>query len=52
MNQTADLVIIARVVATALGQVQTNGNRVNTYEKGVVRQHEALLKEDFKQVGI
>jgi hypothetical protein len=51
VNQTADLVIIARVVATALGEVQTNGNRANASGKAVVRQHEALLKEGFKQVG-
>jgi hypothetical protein len=51
VNQTADLVIIARVVATALGDVQTNGHGVITGGKVVVRQHEALLREGFKQVG-
>ena len=50
VNQTADLVVIARVAAKALGEVQTSGEGENG-EKPVVRQHEALLKEGFKQVG-
>lgn len=49
VNQTADLVIIARLVAKALGEVQTSGD--GNGEKDVIRQHEALLEEGFKQVG-
>lgn len=50
VNQTASLVTIAHVVAKALGEVQTSGDGG---EDGVdvVRQHEALKKEGFKQVG-
>mmetsp|Transcript_39430 Transcript_39430/g.94839 ORF Transcript_39430/g.94839 Transcript_39430/m.94839 type:complete len:983 (+) Transcript_39430:38-2986(+) len=49
VNQAADLVIIARLVSKALGEVQTSGDGDD--EKQVVRQHEALLNEGFKQVG-
>jgi len=48
VDQNADLVIIARVVARALGEVQTSGANG---DEAIVRQHEALLKEGFKQVG-
>jgi len=47
-NQTADLVIIARRVATALGRVQTHNG--GDGEK-VVRQYEALRDEGFVQCG-
>ena len=50
VNQTASLVTVAHVVAKALDEVQTSGDGG---EDGVdvVRQHEALRKEGFKQVG-
>lgn len=47
VNQTADLVIIARIVASALGEVQTSGDD----GQEVVRQQDALLEKGFKQVG-
>ena len=47
VEQTADLVVIARLVAKALGAVQTSGEGGNA----VVHQREALEKEGFKQVG-
>ena len=51
-NQTADLVIIARRVATALGEVQTSGDsNGDDGEKEVVRQYEALKDEGFVQCG-
>lgn len=50
VNQTSDLVIIARVVAKALGLVQVSKD-FKDGESGVVRQHEALLREGFQQVG-
>jgi len=50
-NQTADLVIIARRVATALGEVQTNGNGNGDDDGKVVRQYEALRDEGYVQCG-
>jgi hypothetical protein len=47
VSQTADLVIIARMVAKALGLVQVNQDE----KDGAIRQHEALLNEGFEQVG-
>ena len=49
-NQTADLVVIARRVATALGKVQVSGEDTGD-GKVVVRQYEALMEEGFHQVG-
>ena len=49
-NQTADLVVIARRVATALGKVQVSGEGTGD-GKVVVRQYEALIEEGFHQVG-
>ena len=48
VNQTASLVTIAHVVAKALGEVQTSGDGG---DGDVVRQHEALKQQGFKQVG-
>ena len=42
VSQTADLVIIARMVAKALGLVQVDDR---------ARQHEVLMDEGFVQVG-
>jgi hypothetical protein len=50
-NQTADLVIIARRVATALGKVQTNNGGNGGEDHKVVRQYEALKDEGFVQCG-
>ena len=50
VTQTADLVIIARVVAKALGAVQVSSDGKDE-ASGVVRQYEALLREGFEQVG-
>ena len=52
VNQTADLVIIAHVIAKALGEVQTSGVAgSDDDEKDTVRQKDAMLREGFKQVG-
>ena len=48
VNQTASLVTIAHVVAKALGEVQTSGGGG---DGDVIRQHEALKQQGFKQVG-
>mmetsp|Transcript_1008 Transcript_1008/g.2335 ORF Transcript_1008/g.2335 Transcript_1008/m.2335 type:complete len:672 (-) Transcript_1008:914-2929(-) len=50
VDQTADLVIIARIVAKALGEVQVSSDG-NGNGGDVVKQQEALLKEGFQQVG-
>ena len=52
-NQTADLVVIARKVATALGRVQVvvrSGNDDEDKQK-IVRQYEDLMDEGFRQCG-
>ena len=51
VSQSADLVIIARMVAKALGVVEVNGNSIlgGSGEKASGR--EALEEEGFRQVG-
>lgn len=49
VDQTADLVIVARVAAKALGQYQTAGD--GDGGAGLVRQRDVMLQEGFKQVG-